>query len=61
MAILEAFRTLLLNSTIASGQVEHIIEFHWYAAEEVELLGSCNIFSYADQGRDVATMLNQET
>jgi leucyl aminopeptidase len=28
MTILEAFRTLLLNNTIASGQAEQTIEFH---------------------------------
>tara|TARA_R110002003_G_scaffold448_22_gene20019 strand:+ start:1535 stop:2074 length:540 start_codon:yes stop_codon:yes gene_type:complete len=61
MTILEAFRTLLLNETIASGQAEHPIEFHWYAAEEVGLLGSSNIFySYADVGKQVAAMLNQD-
>jgi leucyl aminopeptidase len=61
MTILEAFRTLLLNETIASGQAEQTIEFHWYAAEEVGLLGSGNVFrSYAEEGRDIAAMLNQD-
>jgi leucyl aminopeptidase len=61
MTILEAFRTLLLNETIASGQAEQTIEFHWYAAEEVGLLGSGNVFrSYAKEGRDIAAMLNQD-
>ncbi|KAF2833846.1 Zn-dependent exopeptidase [Ophiobolus disseminans] len=61
MTILEAFRTLLLNDTIANGQAEQTIEFHWYAAEEVGLLGSGNIFrSYADEGRDISAMLNQD-
>ncbi|KAH7085201.1 hypothetical protein BKA63DRAFT_528961 [Paraphoma chrysanthemicola] len=61
MTILEAYRTLLLNDTIAGGQAEHPIEFHWYAAEEVGLLGSSNIFySYADVGKQVAAMLNQD-
>ena len=61
MTILEAFRTLLLNDTIANGQAEYTVEFHWYAAEEVGLLGSGNIFrSYADEGRDIAAMLNQD-
>ncbi|KAH7389286.1 hypothetical protein DE146DRAFT_680185 [Phaeosphaeria sp. MPI-PUGE-AT-0046c] len=61
MTILEAFRALLLNETVANGQAEHTIEFHWYAAEEVGLLGSGNVFwSYIDEGRDIAAMLNQD-
>jgi leucyl aminopeptidase len=61
ITILEAFRTLLVNETIASGQAEQTIGFHWYAAEEIGLLGSGNIFrSYADEGRDIAAMLNQD-
>jgi leucyl aminopeptidase len=40
MTILEAFRVLLLNDTIVHGMAEHTIEFHWYAAEEVSLIGS---------------------
>ncbi|KAH3956437.1 peptide hydrolase [Parastagonospora nodorum] len=61
MTILEAFRTLLLNDTITSGQAEQTIEFHWYAAEEAGLLGSGNVFrSYAEEGRDIAAMLNQD-
>jgi leucyl aminopeptidase len=61
MTTLEAFRTLLLNDTIANGQAEQTIEFHWYAAEEIGLLGSGNIFrSYADEGRDIVAMLNQD-
>lgn len=61
MTILEAFRTILTNSTIANGNAEHTIEFHWYAAEEVGLLGSGNIFrSYAESNRDVVAMLNQD-
>lgn len=61
MTILEAFRALLLNETIANGQAEQTVEFHWYAAEEVGLLGSGNVFwSYIDEGRDIAAMLNQD-
>ncbi|KAF1850018.1 Zn-dependent exopeptidase [Cucurbitaria berberidis CBS 394.84] len=61
MTILEAFRTVLTNSTIANGDASHTIEFHFYAAEEVGLLGSGNIFrSYAEQKRDIAAMLNQD-
>lgn len=61
MTILEASRILLLNDTIASGQAEQTIEFHWYAAEEAGLLGSGNVFrSYAEEGHDIAAMLNQD-
>jgi leucyl aminopeptidase len=61
MTILEAFRTLLLNDTIASGQSEQTDEFHWYAAEEVGLLGYGHIFrNYAEEDRDIVAMLNQD-
>jgi bacterial leucyl aminopeptidase len=61
VTILEAFRTLLTNSTIASGQAPQTIEFHWYAGEEGGLLGSQAIFSnYQSSGRDVKAMLNQD-
>jgi leucyl aminopeptidase len=61
MAILEAFRVTLMNETIARGEAENTIEFHWYAAEEVGLLGSGNIFrSYAELDRPVVAMLNQD-
>ncbi|KAH7345966.1 hypothetical protein BKA66DRAFT_478561 [Pyrenochaeta sp. MPI-SDFR-AT-0127] len=61
MAILEAFRTLLNDTTIGSGDASQTIEFHWYAAEEVGLLGSGAIFrSYAESGRDIVAMLNQD-
>jgi leucyl aminopeptidase len=61
MPILETFRTLLLNDTIASGQPEQTIEFHWYAAEEVGLLGSGHIFrTYSEEGRNIVAMLNQD-
>jgi leucyl aminopeptidase len=61
MIILEAFRTLLLNDTIAANKAEHTIKFHWYAAEEVGLLGSGAIFrAYAKDGVDVVAMLNQD-
>lgn len=61
MTTLEAFRTLLLNDTIANGGAENTIEFHWYAAEEIGLLGSGNVFrGYAEEGRDIAAMLNQD-
>ncbi|KAK7190771.1 hypothetical protein DPSP01_006625 [Paraphaeosphaeria sporulosa] len=59
--ILEAFRALLTNSTIAAGGAAQTIEFHWYAGEEAGLLGSQAIFnSYSSAGRTVNAMLNQD-
>ncbi|KAF1940821.1 Zn-dependent exopeptidase [Clathrospora elynae] len=61
MTTLEAFRVLIQHSAIANGSAQHTIEFHWYAAEEVGLLGSSNIFrAYAEEGRDIAAVLNQD-
>ncbi|KAH7121304.1 hypothetical protein B0J11DRAFT_491380 [Dendryphion nanum] len=61
VTILEAFRTLLSNATIASGASPNTIEFHWYAGEEGGLLGSQAIFnSYSSSGRNIAAMLNQD-
>ncbi|KAF1955536.1 putative leucine aminopeptidase 1 [Byssothecium circinans] len=61
MTILEAFRVLLSNSTIASGGAAQTIEFHWYAGEEGGLLGSQAIFSsYGSAGRNIVGMLNQD-
>lgn len=61
VTILEAFRVLLSDSTIASGQAPNTIEFHWYAAEEAGLLGSQAIFNeYQKQGRIVKAMLAQD-
>jgi leucyl aminopeptidase len=61
VAILEVFRTLLTDSKIATGQALNTIEFHWYAAEEVGLLGSQAIFqSYAKAERDISAMLQQD-
>ncbi|KAF2793437.1 Zn-dependent exopeptidase [Melanomma pulvis-pyrius CBS 109.77] len=61
VTILEAFRVLLSDPTIASGQAPNTIEFHWYAAEEAGLLGSQAIFNeYQKQGRIVKAMLAQD-
>ncbi|KAJ4262890.1 Leucine aminopeptidase 1 [Fusarium torreyae] len=61
VTILEAFRVLLTDSKIASGQAANTIEFHWYAGEEAGLLGSGAIFQqYARDGRQVKAMLNQD-
>ncbi|KAM0548073.1 hypothetical protein ACHAPJ_010131 [Fusarium lateritium] len=61
VTILEAFRVLLTDSKIASGQATNTIEFHWYAGEEAGLLGSGAVFQqYARDGRQVKAMLNQD-
>ncbi|RBR25279.1 uncharacterized protein FIESC28_01888 [Fusarium coffeatum] len=61
VTILEAFRVLLSDSRVASGQAPNTIEFHWYAGEEAGLLGSGAIFNqYKRDGRQVKAMLNQD-
>lgn len=61
MMTLEAFRVLLTDSRIASGQAANTIEFHWYAGEEAGLLGSGDIFNkYSASKRDIKAMLNQD-
>ena len=61
ITILESLRALLTDPTIAKGEAENTIEFHWYSAEEAGLLGSQAIFkSYASAKVDVKAMLNQD-
>ncbi|KAF2036596.1 Zn-dependent exopeptidase [Setomelanomma holmii] len=61
VTILEAFRVLLTDSKVASGQAANTIEFHWYAAEEGGLLGSQAVFSnYKSSGKVVKAMLQQD-
>ncbi|EPS42889.1 hypothetical protein H072_3172 [Dactylellina haptotyla CBS 200.50] len=61
MTILETFKALLSDPTVASGQAPNTIEFQWYAGEEAGLLGSQAIFAqYKKDGRDVKAMLNQD-
>lgn len=61
MTILEAFRVVLTDSKIASGQGANTLEFHWYSAEEGGLLGSQAIFTqYAKDKRDVKAMFQQD-
>lgn len=61
VTILEAFRALLSDEAVQSGELENTVEFHWYSAEEGGLLGSRAIFSeYEKQGRDVKAMLQQD-
>tara|TARA_R110002003_G_scaffold70_18_gene6484 strand:+ start:21444 stop:22202 length:759 start_codon:yes stop_codon:yes gene_type:complete len=61
VTILEAFRVLLTDSRVASGQAANTIEFHWYAAEEGGLLGSQAIFTnYKNSGKVVKAMLQQD-
>lgn len=61
VTILEAFRVLLTDSRVASGQAANTIEFHWYAAEEGGLLGSQAVFTnYKNSGKVVKAMLQQD-
>lgn len=61
VTILEALRALLRSETIAKGQAENTIEFHWYSAEEGGLLGSQAVYSkYKKDMREVKAMLQQD-
>ncbi|KAI1341888.1 leucine aminopeptidase 1 [Xylariaceae sp. FL0016] len=58
---LEAFKVLLSDPTIAAGEGENTLEFHWYAAEEGGLLGSGDVYTeYSRQNADVKAMLQQD-
>jgi leucyl aminopeptidase len=59
--LLEALRAILRDPVFAQGHAPNTLEFHFYAAEEVGLQGSLQIFdSYSRQGREVKAMLNQD-
>lgn len=61
VTILETLRALLRSETIAAGQAENTIEFHWYSAEEGGLLGSQAVYSrYRKNRRNVKAMLQQD-
>ncbi|EAS29904.3 leucine aminopeptidase 2 [Coccidioides immitis RS] len=61
VTILEALRKVLENEDVASGNAPNSMEFHWYAGEELGLLGSADIFAqYAQQRRQIKAMLNQD-
>lgn len=61
MTNLEAMKALLSDPTIAAGEANNTIEFHWYSGEELGLLGSGEIFdSYAADGVVVKAMLQQD-
>lgn len=61
VTILEALRVLLTSSDIVKGKAPNTIEFQWYSAEEGGLLGSQALFkSYAETGRDVKAMIQQD-
>lgn len=61
VTILEAFRGILQDETIKSGNAPYTIEYHWYAGEEAGLLGSQDIFSqYRQSGKQIKGMLNQD-
>lgn len=57
--LLEALRILAIDESIKSFSNE--VHFHFYAAEEVGLLGSRDVFArYRNDGKDVVAMLNQD-
>merc|ERR1711939_300778 len=61
VTILEALRVLLTSDDIVKGKAPNTIEFQWYSAEEGGLLGSQALFkSYAETGRDVKAMIQQD-
>ncbi|KAK6542154.1 Leucine aminopeptidase 1 [Orbilia ellipsospora] len=61
MTILEAFKALMSDLAVVSGQAANTIEFHWYSGEEAGLLGSQAVFAqYKKDKRDVKAMLNQD-
>lgn len=61
VTILEGLRGVLQNRDIAQGNAPNTLEFHWYAGEELGLLGSADIFSrYNQQRRQIKAMLNQD-
>lgn len=59
--LLESLRVLLSDKDFGPSKLQNTIEFHWYAAEEGGLRGSQDIFTqYANAGKDVWAMLNQD-
>jgi hypothetical protein len=51
----------LSDKDFGPSKLQNTIEFHWYAAEEGGLRGSQDIFTqYANAGKDVWAMLNQD-
>ncbi|KAH8146670.1 uncharacterized protein LAJ45_09353 [Morchella importuna] len=61
VTILEAFRVLVEYLADTGIQLENTVEFMWFSAEEIGLLGSQAIFSqYEKEGREVVAMLQQD-
>ncbi|KAK1241344.1 hypothetical protein MKX08_001318 [Trichoderma sp. CBMAI-0020] len=61
VTIMEVFRALLIAKDVAGGLMQNTVEFHWYSAESVGLLGSQAIFrSYRKKGRKVKAMIQQD-
>jgi len=61
VTILEAFRVFVKHLADTGETLEQTVEFHWYSAEELGLLGSQAIFSsYEKERRDVVAMLQQD-
>lgn len=58
---LEVLRIVLSDPEIAAGKHLTTLEWHFYSAEEVGLLGSEQIWSqYSNQDEDVIAVLNQD-
>lgn len=61
VTIMEVFRTLLIAKNVTGGLMQNTVEFHWYSAESVGLLGSQAVFrSYSKKGRKVKAMIQQD-
>ncbi|KAL6904264.1 hypothetical protein GGI43DRAFT_399995 [Trichoderma evansii] len=60
VTIMEALRVFLSDKDIVNGLAQNTIEFHWYSAELVGLLGSqAIIHSYVKKGREVKALVHQ--
>lgn len=61
ITILEALRVILQDEEVRNNRAPNTLEFHWYSAEEIGLLGSQDVFwKYSNEGRDVRAMLQQD-
>lgn len=61
ITIMEVFRALLNDKDVVGGLAQNTMEFHWYSAESVGLLGSQEIFrSYVKNDRKVKAMIQQD-
>ena len=57
VVVLEALRVI----TAAGFTPQNTLEFHWYAGEEIGLVGSADVFAdYKSQGKTVLSYVNQD-